>query len=233
MENETFISELKKYAAGMNCHSDVFVWIDNHLRAYAKKNNIEISEAEHVIDYLASEERPKRLSKMSYSQAKNNSDKWNKSLVKKGRSIIENEGDTEIVKDFGDGFKIVKLVGKNAYEREGNLMRNCVASYFGRDKEIYSLRDKNNEPHATLEKDNQIKGKGNGYITAKYIKYIVEFLQFTGMNVRDSEMENLGYFKIEDDLRQMIQKQFKNASFYNYKEKNYIFLSKQISKTNK
>ena len=38
-------------------------------------------------------------------------------------------------------------------------MSHCVASYYGRDVEIYSLRDKKNLPHCTLEKDNQIKGE--------------------------------------------------------------------------
>ena len=141
------LQEIIKYAKGMNVDQDVFTWIDSHLKAYLEKNNPEQSEVEHIIDYFASDKRPKRISKMSYDQAKSNTDKWNKALIKKGSAIQGLEEDTEVIKDFGDGFKIVKLVGENAYKREGFLMRHCVASYYGCDKEIYSLRDKDNNPH--------------------------------------------------------------------------------------
>jgi len=107
------------------------------------------------------------------------------------------ESDIELIKDFGDGFKIIKLVGENAYKREGFLMRHCVGSYYGRRVEIYSLRDKENMPHCTMERDQQIKGRGNGSINPKYIKYIVAFLEEMGMSVGDSEMKNLGYVNIE------------------------------------
>src|SRR5262249_15447219 len=98
---------------------------------------------------------------------------------------------------FKDGFKIVQLVGKNAYEREGYLMRHCVASYHGSSKEIYSLRDQDDMPHCTMEKDQQIKGKGNGNIHPKYVGYVVKFLEHAGMTVGDSEMRHLGYINIE------------------------------------
>jgi len=38
-------------------------------------------------------------------------------------------------------------------------MSHCVSSYYGRKVAIYSLRDKNNLPHATIEENNQVKGK--------------------------------------------------------------------------
>ena len=135
---------------------------------------------------------------MSYKEALANTDKWNKSLIKKGMNIVEDKKDTEIIKDFGDGFKIVKLIGKNAYEREGFLMRHCVSSYFGKETEVYSLRDSKNIPHCTMEKNMQIKGKGNGSINPKYIKYIVDFLEEVGMKVNDIEMGNLGYVNIKE-----------------------------------
>ena len=203
MTNNELINEITKYAQGMNCQADVFEWISKHFATQLDKAKIEQIEIEHIIDYLASDKRPKRLSKMSYEQAKNNTDKWNKALIKKGSGIKEINSDVELLKDFGDGFRIVKLVGKSAYEREGFLMRHCVSSYFGSGKEIHSLRDKDNTPHATLEKDQQIKGKGNGPISPKYIGYIVEYLKEIGMTVGDSEMKNLGYInvdKIKDKL---------------------------------
>ena len=194
------------YAKALNASDEVLNWINTNLSNYLNKyngkdgsKNLENqTEIEHIIDYLVSDEAPKRLKKMSYEEAKKNTDKWNKSLIKKGNEIQELENDIEIIKDFEDGFKIVKLVGENAFKREGYLMRHCVASYFGKDTKVYSLRDDKNMPHCTMEENQQIKGKGNGSINPNYIKYIVAFLEEIGMSVGDNEMKNLGYINVED-----------------------------------
>ena len=184
-------SELIIYAKGLGAEEHIVEWIDKRITKELAKN---ISECEHIIDYLISGEAPKRLERATYKQIKANTDKWNRSLIKKGNNISEEEDvDYKTILDFEDGFKFVKLISQNAYQREGNLMRHCVASYYGRDVDIYSLRDKNNQPHCTIEKDNQIKGKGNGDISPRYIKYVVDFLEHLDIKVRDVEMEHLGY----------------------------------------
>jgi PcfJ-like protein len=200
------INNYKKYAENFLANDQVIAWIEHTLANYLEKEKKDISQdqIEHIIDYLISSEAPqKNLTAMSYKDAQKNADKWVKAQMKKGEHIKETKKDTEIILDFKDGFKIVKLIGKNAYEREGHLMRHCVASYYGNDKEIYSLRDKDNMPHCTMEKNQQIKGKGNGNIHPNYIGYVVKFLEFIGMTVRDSEMAHLGYINVEkfkDDL---------------------------------
>ena len=188
----------KKYAQAQGANTEVVSWVTTNLVNALKKITEDQTEIEHIIDYLVSDDAPRRLRKMSYDEAKNNAHKWNKKLQKLGNSIVESDGDTELLKDFGDGFKIVKLIGKNAYEREGFLMRHCVASYYGKDTEVYSLRDAKNMPHCTMEKDQQIKGKGNGSINPKYVGYIVAFLKEIGMGVGDNEMKNLGYVNVEN-----------------------------------
>ena len=196
------MEEFIKYAQGMGANVSVINWLNTTLQNYLEKNKPTITEVEHVIDYLVSKEIP-RISQMSYPQAVVKSEGWTKALQKKAEGIQEKKGDVKVEHDFKDGFKIVRLIGENAYKREGNLMRNCVASYFGRDTKIYSLRDKQNEPHCTMEWGQQIKGKGNGSIHPKYIKYVIKFLELTGMTVGDSEMQNLGYANVEkfkDDL---------------------------------
>ena len=177
-----------EYANGINASADVIIWLKKNI-----PKNYDVQEVEHIIDYLVSDKAPKRLVRATYNQIKNNTDKWNKSLIKKAEHIQEKEEDTEMILDFKDGFKIVKLIGKNAYDREGFLMRHCVSEYFNKEDEIYSLRDKNNIPHATLSKNSQqIKGKGNGSIHPKYIDYILQFLNNLKVEVRESEMKNLG-----------------------------------------
>ena len=187
---ETYLT----YARGMEASESVLTWIELRVKQQMEKEKPTTEEVEHIIDYLVSNEAPKTLSAMTYEQAKSNTDKWVKTLIKKGEHIHETAADTEVVLDFKDGFKIVKLVGKSAFEREGYLMRHCAGSYADRkDTEVYSLRDSHNMPHATIEKDVQIKGKDNGDISPKYIEYVVKFLEYTGMDVRDSEMAHLGY----------------------------------------
>ena len=55
-------------------------------------------------------------------------------------------------------------------------------------------------PHCTMEKDKQIKGKGNGDIHPKYVHYIVKFLEHVGMSVSDSEMKHLGYVNVSEAI---------------------------------
>ena len=191
------MNQLIEYARHLNANEYVVAWVLRVVGKHLKKNEVITEEIEHVIDFLVSDAAPKRISRMSYAEAKKSADRWTKSQQKKGSSIDETKADTEVVLDFKDGFKWVKLIGKAAYEREGYFMRHCVAGYFGRNVEIFSLRDKLNMPHCTVEKDQQIKGKGNGDISPKYIDYVVRFLEHTGMNVRDSEMAHLGYETIK------------------------------------
>ncbi|HOX21822.1 MAG TPA: hypothetical protein PLL10_00030 [Elusimicrobiales bacterium] len=152
---------------------------------------------------------------------KKGAEKWTAALQKKGLKIEEKPEDVEVVKRWSGGFRMVKLVGKRAYDREGALMRHCVASYYGKDDEIYSLRDKDNVPHATLSRSSQqIKGKGNGSIHPKYVKYVVEFLEHLKIEVRDSEMQNLGYVNIEkiEDKEAVFPKKYLFRDKYFFKE---------------
>ena len=154
-------------------------------------------EVEHMLDFMFSNKH-KKLEWLSYKLILAKTKKWDIQLQKV--SSKDNEvswTDYEVYMDFDDGFKIVKLVSKKCYEREGKLMSHCVWSYYWRDTTIFSLRDSKNNPHCTIEDGNQIKGKWNGSIDPKYVDYIVKFLEKTGMTVRENEMKNLGYFKLD------------------------------------
>lgn len=186
------LSPFLEYAKFNNASDKVIKWLNTVFNNYYSKNEVTISEVEHVIDYLC-QNTVVKMQMMSYPQAVKKAEKWTLQLQKQANKITEKKGDTKVVLDFKDGFKVVQLIGKNAFEREGKLMRNCVASYYGKDTKIYSLRDNFNNPHCTMEQDQQIKGKGNGDTHPKYIKYVVAFLEWTGMKVRDSEMKHLGY----------------------------------------
>jgi hypothetical protein len=209
-------------------------WIDNTLKAALKRDIARpqnVSEVEHILDFLLSDKAPKRLQKMSYDQAKESARKWTEALQKKGQNIVETEDDVEIIlRSKKSGFRYVKLVGENAFKREGAIMRHCVASYFGNSEvEVYSLRDENNEPHATIEitktgSVNQIKGKGNGSIHPKYISYILKILKYHKMEVRDSEMENLGYITFDPDYLKLFEEVYgQDYNYISFGGKKYVY----------
>lgn len=199
------MDDLLKYAKGMNANDEVVMWLTtvckNH---FAKKGSDTPATVEHIIDYLVSPQAPTRLRKMSYGDAKRKSDEWSKTNQKKGKNISDSEEDVELVHDFLDGTRIIRLKTKKAYQREGFLMSHCVGGYNPDDKDcaIYSYRDKQNQPHATFEVRqsdgviNQIKGKGNGSIHPKYVHPILAFLKTIGMEIRPVDMQNLGYYHL-------------------------------------
>ena len=196
------MNEALNYANGMNARDEVLAWIKSVYKNYAEKNPTS-HEIEHIIDYLASDAAPKRLLKMSYPDAKRKADEWSKANQKKGKDLIDSDDDIEVIHDFLDGSKIVRLKTKKAFQREGFLMNHCVGGYDVNDSIlIYSYRDEKNMPHATFEvrkesgEINQIKGKGNGPIHKKYIHPILAFLKSIGMEIRPSEMVNLGYYHL-------------------------------------
>ena len=72
-----------------------------------------------------------------------------------------------------------------------------------------------------MEKDQQVKGKGNGDIDPKYIEYVVKFLEWSGMEVGDSEMKHLGYINV-DKFKKYLHK---DTKFFN---KKYWYTKNQL-----
>jgi len=224
-------------------NKEIKQWIKSNLVNYLKTTEANQGEIEHIIDYFharkeAYENKGKsfNLKKMSYKQAKDLAEKWIKTLKKKGRDIVETEVDTETVLDFKNGIRLVRLVGASAFKREGHLMSHCVASYYGKnDIEVYSLRDAKNNPHCTIEivknKDsiNQIKGKGNGSIHPKYIKYVIKILKYFNKDVRKSELTHLGYDEINDNLFGFLLHKFPRIKYITYQNSNFIYRYQKVT----
>lgn len=207
------LEDLEKYASHLSASPEVLGWLRTagnkaltksfHSSSFNKCQ----SDLEHVLDFLVSPAAPKRLQKMSFADAKRKAAEWSKANQKKGRDIVDSDEDLETIHDFLDGTKIVKLKTKKALQREGFLMGHCVGGYNPDNVNchIYSYRGSKNMPHATFEvqKANneivQIKGKGNGTIHPKYIHPILAFLKSVGMDIRPSDMVNLGYFHIQKE----------------------------------
>lgn len=86
-----------------------------------------------------------------------------------------------------------KVTGRDALNREGELMKHCAGSYFNAvsagDLMIYSLRSATNQPSVTVEFNmsrgqtsiNQVKGKGNRPPVGTYGPYIKSLLNDLGV----------------------------------------------------
>ena len=197
------MTELFEYAGHLNASGEITAWLNTAGRKAIKDRKATVSELEHVLDFFVSVAAPSRLQKMSVVDAKRKAKEWSEANQKKGRDLTDGPDDIETLHDFGDGSKIVKLKSKQALQREGFLMSHCSGGYNPESALIYSYRDAQNMPHATFEVQKnseeiiQIKGKGNGPIHPKCIHPILAFLKAVGMEIRPSDMVNLGYHHID------------------------------------
>lgn len=160
------------------------------------------------IDYLKSTNEYDSFEKVKFL-----SDKWHLMMRRKAEkkqlrpvlNLVENaDKGTQSVFEFGDGMAIRRLLTAEALDFESDYMGHCVGrgSYDtdvlnGR-IEIYSLRDRYCNPHATIKIKNgklrQCKGRGNFPVVDKYIPYIQKFVEKNGYEIVN-DMKNVGLIK--------------------------------------
>lgn len=157
-----------------------------------------------IFDYFDAEKQininynPKDL---SYEKAKELSDQWHASefQIKTTTSYTQGKNDPDTV-PLSDGYFMVK-VNKADERTEGERMGHCLGSkcFIHPDSPAFSLRDKNNEPHATIQLDrynvSEIKGKENKAPLAKYSSYIVEWILKTSYGI-----DNIDELVIDEKL---------------------------------
>ncbi|AQU89227.1 hypothetical protein B0W47_16735 (plasmid) [Komagataeibacter nataicola] len=119
-----------------------------------------------------------RIDRISWKDAQTHQKKWHDGLAKKAEKLSEfrgNPDDVTPILNYEGGFQWVKLETPEAKDFEGNAMGNCVGRGGYDDKTIFSLRDKDNFPHVTVEYDEytktiqQMKCKGNSAVTDAYM----------------------------------------------------------------
>jgi hypothetical protein len=129
-----------------------------------------------------------KLYKMRWDDVLEKSLKWHEKLAEKRLKVYSFGGhadDINEVMSFSNGFKVVKVTSIKGLDFEGNAMGHCVGQggYDDLDRvTIFSLRDKDNMPHATIEyipQDKevyQIQGRANGSVIKKYLPMLKSFL---------------------------------------------------------
>jgi hypothetical protein len=167
-------------------------------------------DLEHAISYLETVRDPSRVSvPLAIKGGVDLLEQENK----KASSDEDLEG-IEVLHKFPDGYTFVNVVSKQALQREGKLMQHCVGqeqqAYIRNvakgTLQIWSLRDKSNNPHCTIEyipktkKINQIKGKQNNGVVSKYVPYVKKVLEIAKKKKMVTEIEdliNIGMVEVE------------------------------------
>lgn len=184
-------------------------------------------DIDHVIDFLNYNFGHKKSINFNYQQALEKANQW---VIELNSNKNLNEGKTEVIINFDNGMKLVHLLDQDSKNFEGICMRHCVSSYSNHEG-IYSLRDENNRPHCTFEivdsKIIQIKGKANGKVSPKYIKYVIDILNYFNFEITNEyELEKIGYTR--NININFIKKYFKNYKIIKIKEKEFLYIGNRL-----
>jgi len=186
------------------------------IRAPLKSDTKLVTKLDHIVDYLIyylKNNKGKALDSVTWTHVKRGIEKWEKSfaLKKEIKEVLPGE---KLVLKSSDGFSWYELTDSLSLANEGSRMDHCVggacSAVISGGTKIFSLRDQDNLPHATLEYDvpdhsfNQLKGKNNSAISKKYSKYLKEFLENFKQENPDTE------FSIEAN-------DFEASGIYEYK----------------
>ena len=169
----------------------------NNLSSVDNPEQLQIhnNDIRYVADYLnGANEFPDDLWSKSLNGMYDLAVQWHDDLKFKEDPTGDYEN-KEVVYKFDSGFTIVDVNTESDLDVEGNKMGHCVGGYCddvaSGSVTIYSLRDRKNEPHATVEVNSgggveQIKGKGNSKPKDKYAKMILQWLKTTDFNYSSS-----------------------------------------------
>jgi hypothetical protein len=128
-----------------------------------------------------------------------------------GKDVSQLKARAEI--KFPDGFFWMKLDPEEC-RAEGDAMGHCGQDDRG---DLWSLRDKQGNPHVTMTFDgeivHQIKGKGNRIPDQKYWDHIKKFFEKTQANLEDEEVYGTGFEKyiVEDPEHEELKQRIVDA----------------------
>jgi len=159
----------------------------NSLYEIRMENDL-ISQIAHSIDYLNEHTVSDRV---SVEDTLKKASDWSLKIEIETKNM-EGEGAILPIYAFENGYQFVKLVSKDSFTRESDLMGHCVgtsAYYYTNASRgsifIYSLRDEKNNPHTTFEvtkegKIVQIQGKNNQQPIPRYLNMVADFISVKG-----------------------------------------------------
>jgi hypothetical protein len=172
-------------------HKKYAIWIANQIKNFNIdiNSNDDDNKINRVIDWKR-EIQEINLNALNFEQALNMADNYFDSLFIKTSKSLKNKN---VVLDCGK-YKWVQLKTVQDCIEEGNAMGHCIGSTnhnqnISQERSVaFSLRDKYNKPHLTLEapfnkEKNQIgkifefKGSRNQTPSVNYVKYFIDLLK--------------------------------------------------------
>ncbi len=166
-----------------NRNDENFLWIDPPPIARSVSYKDLHFELAMILDWFHATHP--RIASYTFGQAARATDDWHRAMEHRDAGF-EYDGSGKVVHKFANDWTIREVTSENDLKAEGNKMGHCVDSYCERVSAgkslIYSLRDPQNEPHATIElveggEIKQIQGKQNNEPIAKYRKLIGAWLR--------------------------------------------------------
>ena len=168
------------------------------------------------VDAGSKDKKPFRLSGIQkLEDATHEADKDMRERNRRVAGKLTPVGEGEVtVKELDNGFRIVRLTTLESLDREGVAMGHCVGqgaydkSLVDGSREFFSLRDRSNQPHSTIEVDTrehavlQCQGKENKPPVSRYLPHLQKFLtegryRLVALANRTGLIENDGeYFSI-------------------------------------
>lgn len=157
-----------------------------------------ITNYAHILDFLLSEdidaETIANLPKISLNDMLLRTRKWINKLAKE--ALIERMGDCQEIMSFGE-MKVVQLLTPHALDRESAFLCHCIGrGSFDKvlqdvDRPLYSIRNKQNEPLATIEVHGmdviQIQGFQNNIPCDSTRDIIKKFIERDHLSIRNPQ----------------------------------------------
>lgn len=195
-------------------------WVDKAVSRGDKIYDVDVSPKDetrflHWVDYLNTLP-PATIRGISIKQLEKKVTDWDSKLAsaKTKKQVQVTEG-VKPIKTYPTGYTWVELTGRDALALEGDKMGHCVGGddyvkqVANGSTKIYSLRDKKDEPHVTIDYSTykniivQIKGKSNNPPIPKYHEYIIDFVnnELKPKKIDDTDVLRMGLILSEDNAK--------------------------------
>ena len=196
------------------------------------------NKIKHVVDYLSylnlqNNNQQKDFSRLNVDDAIKQSIDW----VNSQKKVEDDINGRKTILSYEDSFYFVEINSEQAIDYEGSQMNHCLALYHKQNilngkKIAFSLRDKNNKPHATIMYNpetyniEEIKGVSNSILKPVYQEYIADFLNdFPFKTISDYDyIPNVDI--LQTGFAVLENKRKGGASFFHFKKCSFNLLKK-------
>lgn len=204
-----FINELQ-----MLLHDHIMIWLANEFQL---GNISKVSDIGNIVDYINAENPP--LKNRTYKDIEEESKDWHE-LFSKNMTNKPNYSTMNVVTETINKNYFWVNVPKEDWSEEGKTMGHCIGAYAKIPGRLFfSLRDKKNNPHTTVEVLNglikEIRGKQNKNPIKKYSEMLIDLFSYL---VNEGLVKDISHQAIDTVLPEHIVdifELFKNKSNIN------------------